>query len=184
MKRLATKLAVLTFALFPILLFLTLVLTSPRAHAQEPTPSLVAPPISFCIGQTFTCVTPDLNASFANYDLRDKKWSGGVSTIGVGYSLLFASDQPYASGFALHAAGNFAQATPSYLSVIPTVVLMKYFEAGVNVAFLDGDVKYYFTVGLSGNFEILKTLLTGKNIGERYQTALAAYRAKQEVTSP
>jgi hypothetical protein len=165
---------------FTMFAFLSLVLPSPRALAADPTPSMVAPPISFCIGQSFTCVVPDLNSSFANYDLMTKKWSGGVQTIAAGYALLFFSDQPYAIGPALHGAFNFSQEAPSDLSIVPTIVFFKYLELGINVVFLDGSIKYGMAFGLSGNFEAIMTLVTGKNIGERHRVALAASRAYQE----
>jgi hypothetical protein len=163
-----------------VLAVLSLVLPTPRALAADPTPSAVAPPISFCVGQSFTCVVPDFNAAFATYDLVAKKWSGGVDTVAAGYALLFFSDQPYALGPALHAAFNFSQSAPSYFSVFPTVVLFRFFEVGANVVFLDGSIKYSLSAGLSANFEAATTLVRGKNIGERYRTALAASRAFQE----
>lgn len=78
------------------------------ARAAEPTPSDAAPPISFCIGQSFNCVLPDFNVNTVAYDLGAKQWKAGVNTIAVGYMFLYASDQPWSSGLALHAAGQWS----------------------------------------------------------------------------
>lgn len=169
----------LSLAFFALFTFVPV----PASAEDAPTTTTAAPPISFCINDSFTCVTPDFYTKFANYDLRDKKWVAGVSEIGVGYSLLFFSDQPYASGVALHGAFDLSQITPSYLSLVPTVVIAKYFEVGVNITFLDGDIKYYLTAGVAGNFEGLTSLVTGKNLGERYRVLKLEYQARQAAAA-
>lgn len=127
----------------------------------------VAPPLSFCFGKTSICVMPDLNLSTVNYDLDAKKWDAGVTSVGVGYMLLFASDRPYASGIALHGAGQWSQTGPSYFALVPTVVLAKYFEVGVRLSFMDGSIGKYLTLGLGANADVIMSWLTGKNIRER-----------------
>lgn len=106
-----------------------------------------APPISFCLGATTHCVMPDFSLSVVNYDLDAKRWSGEVQTLSVGYALLFYSDQPWSSGIALHGAGRFKDGGPKYFAIVPTLVLMKYFEAGVTVELGDGYVSKSVTLG-------------------------------------
>ena len=154
----------------------SLLFASP-AQAAEPTPSDAAPPISFCIGQSFNCVVPDFNLNAVNYDLGAKKWKAGITTIAVGYAFLYASDQPWSSGIALHGAGSFNQGTPSYFALTPTIVIAKYFEVGASFIFLDGAIEKDLTLGLSLNAEVLTSLLSGKGIKARYQARLLAARA-------
>lgn len=151
-------------------------LASPRAMADEPTPSDVAPPISFCLGGTFHCVMPDFNISTVNYDLDAKKWKAGVTSVAVGYMLVFYSDQPWGSGFALHGAGQWSQGQPSYFAIVPTIVLAKYFEVGMSFIFLDGAVEKNLTLGLSANAELFMQLFTGKSVSTRLGEARLAYR--------
>ncbi len=148
-----------------VVLASTLLLSSPvRA---EVTPSTVAPPISFCIGTSYNCVLPDFNLNTVSYDLDAKKWKAGVTSLAVGYMFLFASDQPWASGFALHGAGQWSQGQPSYFAIVPTVVIAKYFEVGMSFAFMDGAIEKNVTLGLSANAELLMQLVTGKTHSAR-----------------
>jgi hypothetical protein len=149
-------------------------LFAPRAHAQI-TPNSVAPPISFCIGQTTTCVMPDFNLQVVNYDLTTKKWSGGVTAIGAGYELLFFSDQPWASGIALHGAGQFTQAGPNYFAITPTVVVAKYFEIGGTFTLMDGSIGKSITLGLGIPFDVV----TGATMQTRLANARRAAGAAQ-----
>ncbi len=157
-----------------------LLLMHPRALAAEPIPSDAAPPISFCLGQTFHCVVPDFNLNTVSYDLGSKKWKAGVTQVGVGYALLFYSDQPWSSGVALHAAGQWSQGQPSYFAVTPTLVFAKFFEVGATFVFLDGAIEKDLTLGLSANFEVLTALATGKSIPQRLQALKLAYREAEE----
>lgn len=140
------------------------------AQAQI-TPNSVAPDISFCFGKTATCVMPDLNISVVNYDLVEQKWTSGVTTIGLGYQLLFFADQSWASGIAVHGAGQFAQQGASYFAVTPTLVLAKYFEAGATFSFRDGSIGKSITLGLGVPWD----LATGRTMSAR----MAAARAQQ-----
>ena len=139
--------------------------------ARAQVPNDVAPPISFCIGQTATCVKPDFNLQTINYDLTAKKWSGGVTAIAVGYELLFYSDQPWASGIAVHGAVQFDQQTPSFFALTPTLVIMKYFELGATFSFLDGSIGKAITAGLGIPFDIVT--------GQSMQARIAALREVQ-----
>lgn len=159
------KRILLTFIVAFVSCYATLFAT----HAQAQTPNDVAPPISFCIGQTATCVMPDLNLQAVNYDLTAKKWSGGVTVIGVGYELLFYSDQPWASGIALHGAGQFTQTGPSYFALTPTLVVAKYFEIGGTFALMDGSIGKSITLGLGVPWD----LLTGRTMAARMAAARA-----------
>ena len=157
-------------ACFIVLALGGLLFSSP-ARAQ--TPNDVAPPISFCIGQTATCVMPDFNIQAINYDLTAKKWVGGVTTIGIGYELLFYSDQPWASGFALHGAGQFAQSGstgPSFFAITPTIVLLRYFELGATFSLMDGSIGKSITGGLGIPFDIV----TGQAMHVRIATMRGA----------
>lgn len=145
-----------------------------------PTPSDVAPPLSFCIGQSFNCVLPDFNLNTVSYDLGAKQWKAGVTSIAVGYMFLYASDQPWASGVALHGAGQWSQGAPSYFAFVPTLVLAKYFEAGMSFVFLNGSIEKDITLGLSANAEILMGWITGKTMPVRLQAARLAYAQEQE----
>lgn len=165
-----------------VLVGFTLLTTSP-VLAADPTPSDAAPPISFCIGQSFNCVIPDFSLNTVNYDLGAKQWKAGVTSIAVGYAFLYASDQPWSSGLALHGAGSFNQGTPSYFALTPTIVIAKYFEVGASFIFLNGAIEKDLTLGFSFNAEILTTLFTGKNIATRYQARLAAAR-QPEIRQP
>ncbi len=158
----------------------SLTLLPAGALAAEPTPSDVAPPISFCFGSSFNCVIPDFNLNNVNYDLGAKKWKTGVSTIAVGYMFLYASDKPWASGVALHGAGQWSQGSPSYFALVPTLVFAKYFEVGMSFIFLDGSIEKDVTLGLSANAENLVSLITGKTIPVRLQAAKLAYRLEME----
>jgi hypothetical protein len=144
------------------------------APVQEPvktevaiSPNLLAPPISFCFVQSTTCVMPDFALSVVNYDLGAKKWTGEVQTVGVGYMLLFASDQPYASGIAIHGAGQFQQSGPKYFALLPTLVLARYFEVGATFQFADGAINKFITLGLGFGFD----LVSGGTMGSRLQAA-------------
>src|SRR5271157_4461539 len=103
-----------------VFIFAVLLFAAP-AFAQTPpstvvVPSTVAPPLSFCFGASTTCVVPDFGLQAVNYDVTNKKWNGGITSIAVGYALLLASDKPYASGVALHTSFNFNQAAPSFFA--------------------------------------------------------------------
>ncbi|MGA9210474.1 MAG: hypothetical protein WB347_21950 [Terriglobales bacterium] len=145
-----------------------------RARAQTPVPSDVAPPLSFCVGATTTCVVPDMGLSTVSYDLVNKKWAGGITQIAVGYALLFASEQQYASGFAIHAAFNFDQAAPSYFAPTFALVGFHWFEAGYTPVFYDGKIGQQLTLGVNLNAEALTTLVTGKNLSQRLAAKKAA----------
>jgi hypothetical protein len=166
-----------------VVLFLAGLLTWPATvsatEKSQPTPSDVAPPISFCIGQTFNCVLPDFNLNTVSYDLDLKQWKAGVNTVAVGYMFLYASDRPWASGVALHGAGQWSQGAPSYFAVVPTLVVAKYFEVGMSFVFLNGRVEKDVTLGLSANAEVLMSLVTGKTMQGRLQAARLAYAAEQ-----
>jgi hypothetical protein len=153
-------------ACFVALALGSLFVASP-ARAQAP--NVVAPPISFCIGATATCVMPDFNLQTINYDLDAKKWSGGVTAIAVGYELLFFSDQPWASGVALHGAVQFNQQAPSFLALTPTLVILKYFELGATISFLDGSIGKAVTAGIGIPFDVVT--------GEPMYVRIAAQRA-------
>jgi hypothetical protein len=157
--------------LFAAAVALTVALATPSPTQAEVTPDTVAPPLSFCIGKTTTCVMPDFNLSTVNYDLKAKKWEVGTTTFGIGYMLLLASDRPYASGVAVHIAGQWSQSTPSYLALAPTLVLAKYFEVGATVRLMDGGVDTVLSFGLGANSDTLVALLTDKNLGDRLRTA-------------
>ena len=156
----------------------TLLLSSP-AQAAEPTPSEAAPPISFCFGTSFNCVVPDFNVNTVAYDLGAKQWKAGITNIAVGYMFLYASDQPWSSGFAIHGAGQWSQGQPSYFAIVPTLVIAKYFEVGVSFIFLNGSIEKDLVLGLSANAEIITSLFTGKTIKERYEAKKLSYRQEQ-----
>lgn len=154
-------------ALLPISLLALMMLPS-TAHSQETAPAVLTPPISFCIGRTSHCVMPDLNLNTVNYDLTTKKWDAGVTTVGVGYALIFYSDQPWGSGIAVHGAGQWNQkSSPSYFALIPTVVLARYFEIGFGLKFMDGSIGKSLTLGLGAGLD----LLTGKTMATRFEEA-------------
>jgi hypothetical protein len=157
--------------------------SAPALAADEllglPTPSDVAPPISFCIGQTFNCVLPDFNLNTVSYDLGLAQWKAGVTTVAVGYMFLYASDKPWASGVALHGAGQWSQGAPSFFAIVPTLVVAKYFEIGMSFVFLNGRIEKDVTLGLSANAEILMAVITGKTMPVRLQVARLAYSAEQ-----
>jgi hypothetical protein len=163
-----------------VLLAAGLLAQSSTALAAEPTPSDVAPPISFCIGQTFNCGLPDFNLNTVSYDLGLAQWKAGVTTVAVGYMFLYASDKPWASGAALHGAGQWSQGAPSYFALVPTLVFAKYFEVGMSFVFLNGRIEKDVTLGLSANAENLMTLVTGKTMSVRLQAARLAYAAERE----
>jgi hypothetical protein len=148
-----------------------------RAHAQtpSPTPSDVAPPLSFCIGTSYTCVMPDLVLNTVSYDLQAKQWAGGIQSAAVGYALLFASDKPYASGLAVHARFDFSQATASYFAPTFSLVGLSHFEAGYTPVFMSGKIGHQITIGINSNAESVMSLFTGKNIAQRYAARLKAY---------
>jgi len=148
--------------------------------AQDVVPSTVAPPISFCVGNTTHCVMPDLNVSTINYDLGAKKWDAGVTTIGVGYELLFYSTEAWASGVALHAAGQWSQSKPSYFALIPTLVLAKYFEVGARFSLMDGSTGKAMTFGLGAGLD----LLSGKTMSARVSESRAAQHSTPSMVSP
>jgi hypothetical protein len=145
-------------------------LASPPARADGPTPSSVAPPISFCIGQTTHCVMPDFGISVVNYDLVAKKWSGGIQKISAGYQLLFYSDQPYGSGVAVHVSFDVSQQSSNYVSPSFMVVLMRYFEAGYTPTFMDGRVGHALTLGTNVPLD----LLSGTTMADRLRAARPA----------
>jgi hypothetical protein len=172
------KRSIIVFSLF--ILFL---LRGNVAFAQAPvvvTPTSVAPPLSFCIGNTFTCVVPDFGLQAVNYDLKAKQWSGGITSVAAGYALLFASDKPYASGLAIHASFNFSQAAPSYFAPTFALVALHWFEAGYTPVFMNGKIGQQITLGVNLNAEAVASLFTGKNIAQR----LAVQRLKSEGLSP
>jgi hypothetical protein len=157
---------VYTFVLFAFLSF------AGTAKADTPNANSVSPVLSFCLGQSNTCVMPDFGLSTVSYDLDAKKWAGGVQSIGVGYMLLFASDQPWASGIAVHGSFNFSQTEPSFFAPTVTAVLLRYFEVGATFRFMDGAIGKYLTLGANVPFDTL----TGKTIPLR----MAEARAKAE----
>ena len=155
------------------------ILAATQAHAQTPTPSDVAPPLSFCLGDTFTCVVPDLGLQTINYDLKAKQWAGGVTAAGIGYALLFASDKPYASGFAIHASFDFSQAMPSYFAPTFSGVAFHWFEAGYTPVFMSGKIGQQLTLGVNISAESILSLFTGKNISQRLTAKRIEAAAKQ-----
>jgi hypothetical protein len=161
----------------------SLLAPSVLAAGAEPTPSDVAPPLSFCLPGTFHCVVPDFNLNTVNYDLGAAKWKAGVTQVGVGYALLFYSDRPWASGVALHGAGQWSQGQPSYFALAPTLVFLKVFEVGVTFTLLDGRIEKDLTLGLSVNAETVLSTLTGQGIAKRLQAAKMAYRQNVERTT-
>lgn len=160
-----------TRTLFAVLTTIALALARPSQAQAQVTPDRVAPPLSFCIGETSACVMPDFNLTTINYDLAAKKWQAGTTSLGIGYMLLLASDKPYASGVAVHVAGQWSQSQPSYLALAPTLVLLKYFELGATWNLMDGGDKWYITFGLGANADTLMALLTGKNLNDRLRAA-------------
>ena len=162
--------------------FLTLVVTHPaQAQTPVPTPSDAAPPLSFCIGDTFTCVVPDLGVQTINYDLKAKKWAGGITGAGVGYALLFASDKPYASGFAIHASFDFSQTVPSFFAPTFSAVGFHWFEIGYTPVFMSGQIGQQLTLGVNINAESIAKLFTGKNIAQRLTAKRIEAAAKAEA---
>jgi hypothetical protein len=163
---------------------LTALFIAVPAFAQTPTPITyndAAPPLSFCLGQSTTCVMPDFGLQTVNYDLKAKAWSGGVQTLAVGYALLFASNQPYASGVALHASFNFDQKTPSYFAPTFAFVGFHWFEIGYTPVFLDGQIGQKLTLGVNLTAEAITALLTGQSLDAR-KMALVQKRAAAEAT--
>jgi len=148
---------------------------TPRSQSQLADPSAddVSPRLSTCLGRTTHCVMPDFDLGAVSYDFGAKKWQGGVTSIGVGYMLLFWSTSPLASGVALHGAGQFSQGQPSYFALTPTLVLARYFEAGCTLELADGGFSAQLTLGLGVAWD----LLTGKTMGERLTSARAARAA-------
>jgi len=132
--------------------------------AAEPVPSDVAPPLSFCLGETYHCVLLDLNLQSVNYDLSTKKWQSGVKTLSAGYVLMFYSNEPWGFGPALHGEGQWSQGEPSSFGLTATGVFFRYFEVGVTFVLLDGKIDKYLTLGLSANLEHLTRILTGKSM--------------------
>jgi hypothetical protein len=149
------------------------------ARSAEPTPSDESPPISFCFGTSFNCVVPDFNLNTVAYDLGTKQWKAGVTTVAVGYMFLYASDQPWSSGCALHAAGQWSQGQPSYFALVPSLVIAKYFELGMSFIFLNGSIEKDMVLGLSANAENLVGLVTGKGIKQRYEARRQSYQQEQ-----
>ena len=152
------------------------------AWAQAPlVANDVAPPLSFCFGASTTCVVEDFGLQAVNYDLTAKKWSGGIQAAGFGYALLFASDQPYASGFSVHATFNFSQAAPSFLAPTFAVVVAHWFEFGYTPVFYDGSIGQQLTLMIGLNAEELTSLVTGKRLGARLAAAKLAASAGKAV---
>jgi len=152
-------------------------LAAPAARAAvpaPPTPSSVSPTLSFCIGKTFHCVLPDLNFMAVNYDLSAKKWDGQAQSAGGGYALLFYSDKPFASGVAMHLAGQFKDSGPKYLSIIPTLVFARYLEVGATVQLADGAINKWLTFGIG----LQSDVLSGRPMAGRHQEAMSAYRGE------
>lgn len=150
-----------------------------QARAQSLVPSDVAPPLSFCFGASTTCVVPDSGLQAVNYDLVNKKWSGGITGAGVGYALLFAADTAYASGVSIHVTFNFSQEAPSYLAPTFAFVLAHILELGYTPVFFDGRIGQQITLMIGANAEAIMTAYTGKRLGER----LAAKRAEQAASA-
>jgi hypothetical protein len=155
-----------------IFLLSTVVARADTQVSVPPTPSSISPVLSFCIGITFHCVLPDLNLMAVNYDLSTKKWDGQVQSVGLGYALLFYSDKPYASGVALHGAGQFKDSGPKYFSIIPTLVFARYFEVGATFQLADGAINKWLTLGVGFQSDVL----SGRPMASRHQAALSAYR--------
>jgi len=162
-----------------VLLVAASLLAAPSARAAEPTPNDVAPPLSFCVGDTYHCMMPDFNFSMVRYDLVAKKWDSiGITSVGVGYEFMFYSNQPWSFGPALHVAGQWGQDKPSYFGLTPTLVFFKYVELGASFDLRDGAVDKYLVAGLSGNTELLTRWITGKGIEVRLGEARREYAAK------
>lgn len=152
------------------------VLPPKTCQAQEIVPNTITPPLSFCFGKTSHCVLPDLNLSTISYDLVLKKWDGAVSTVGIGYMLLFYSTEPWASGLAAHVAGHFGQSGPNYLAVTPTIIVARYIEIGFTLKLADGSIGRSITLGLGAGLD----LLTGRTMATR----LSETRASAKNTTP
>ena len=162
-----------------LVLVLGSLLLSAPAQAQTLTPSDVAPPLSFCFGASTTCVVPDSGLQAVNYDLVNKKWSGGITGAGIGYALLFAADTAYASGASVHVTFDFSQSVPSYLAPTFAIVLAHIFELGYTPVFFDGHIGQQITLMIGANAEAIMTAYTGKRLGER----LAAKKAEQAASA-
>ena len=162
-----------------VLVFATAMLLGGAAQAQTLTPSDVAPPLSFCFGASTTCVVPDSGLQAVNYDLVNKKWSGGITGAGIGYALLFAADTAYASGASVHVTFDFSQSVPSYLAPTFAIVLAHIFELGYTPVFFDGHIGQQITLMIGANAEAIMTAYTGKRLGER----LAAKKAEQAASA-
>jgi hypothetical protein len=154
---------------------------SPQRGEPAPvTPSTASPPLSFCISETTICVVPDVGLQTVSYDLKAKKWQGGVTAMAAGWALLFASNAPYASGVAVHASFNFGQAAPSFFAPTFSFVICRWFEAGYTPVFMDGQIGQQLTFGVNVNAEALTALLTGQNLEAR-RVALAISKQQAEV---
>ena len=112
-------------------------------------------------------MVPDLGLQTINYDLVAKKWAGGITAAGVGYAILFASDKPYASGFAIHASFDFSQTVPSYFAPTFSAVGFHWFEVGFTPVFMNGSVGKQLTLGVNVNAEAVTSLFTGMNLARR-----------------
>jgi hypothetical protein len=159
-----------------LLIFLVASLLAGAAVAQ--TPNDVAPPLSFCFGSSTTCVMPDSGLQAVNYDLLNKKWSGGITGVGVGYALLFATDKAYASGVSVHATFNFSQEAPSFFAPTFAFVAAHYFEAGYTPVFYDGRIGQQITLMFGINAESIMSRYTGKNMDQRLAAARLASAGK------
>ena len=158
--------------LFVLLVLSTLLMSQP-VTAAEPTPSSVSPTLSFCFGKTFHCVIPDCNVAAVSYDVSAKKWVGEAESLGAGWALLFYSDQPWSSGIALHGSAQFKEGGPKYLNLVPTLVIARYFEAGVKIQLADGSIGRWLTFGLGGQIDVL----SGRSMADRYKDAVLATKA-------
>lgn len=156
------------------------VLGPPSARGDEPVPDSFAPPLSFCIGKSATCVLTDLGLPVVNYDLDAKKWGGGVRRLTAGYALLFAADEVYASGIAGHLSFSLDQAVPDYVAPTFMFVLARYFEFGATFELGDGYFKKYLTAGTSVPFE----LMAGSTFSSRLLAARRSSATTDELPAP
>jgi hypothetical protein len=163
---------ILTIGILSGLLCLGLLFARP-ACAQD-----AAPFAGHCFGAgTSTCLVPQLSFDVTRIRLNGPDagtLEAGAVPIGAGYALLFAYDQWYTFGPAIHAIADFSQADATFFQLAGMVTAFRYAHAGVVWARTGSETQWFAAAGLTLPIDLVTTA-----VADRKAKAVRTMRAVQ-----
>jgi hypothetical protein len=142
---------------------LAMMVSIPTANAQEN----AAPLGGHCFGASTTCLVPELTFDVSRVALNGPdsgKLSAGAVPLGAGYALLFAYDQWYASGPAVHAILDYQQTGASMIQISGMATLARYFHVGVVYERLGAQNLLFASGGLTLPIDLVTSAIANKKM--------------------